>query len=250
VHPDGYFRAMMDLDRFWDLIEQARLKINASAGPEGYPVLNDCDALAEVLAELSPGDIVQFDQRFSERMLAAYQWDLWAALAIIEGAYGDDSFEHFRAELILLGREAFEAALRDADSLSDRQPLPWGMEGLIYVATRVYRQKTGKEFPYDAEGDVPSFPDNPAGEPWEEVDLPTRLPRLWATFNDERNAESDLPSPAVPAGPRVRIIDGHLQHQEGVLVGMDEVAGQVTVILPIFGQPTKVLLKRTQIEMM
>jgi hypothetical protein len=32
---------MMELDRFGDLIEQARQKIEASKGPEGYPLLGD-----------------------------------------------------------------------------------------------------------------------------------------------------------------------------------------------------------------
>jgi hypothetical protein len=239
---------MMDLDRFWDLIEQARQKIDASRGPQGYPLLSDEDALTEVLATLPPEDIIQFDHRFSERIIAAYHWDLWAALAIIEGGAGDDAFEHFRAELILYGREAFEAALRDADSLADLSPLPWGMEGLIYVPARVYAAKTAREYPYEDEGDVPPHPEKPAGVPWEDEDLPTRLPRLWATIHDEDPAESEVPSPVAPAGPRVRVIDGHLRDHEGVLVETDESVGEVTVLLPLFGRPTKVVLKKTQIE--
>jgi hypothetical protein len=176
---------MMHLDRFWDLIEQARRKIEASKGPDGYPLLSDTDALAEVLAALSPEEVVQFDHRFEERIIAAYHWDLWAALAIIEGGAGDDAFEHFRAELVLLGREAFEAALQDADSLADLATVPWGMEGLIYVPAKVYRAKTGKEYPYEDDADVPPHPDKPGGIPWEEDDLPARLPRLWAAFSDE-----------------------------------------------------------------
>lgn len=241
---------MMDLDRFWDVIEQTRQKIDASKGPQSEPLLSDEDALAEVLATLPPEDIIAFEHRFSERIIAAYHWDLWAALAIIEGAAGDDAFEHFRAELILYGREVFEAAQGDADSLADLATLPWGMEGLIYVPARVYAAKTGQEFPYEDEGDVPPHPDKPAGVPWEEEDLPTRLPRLWASFHDEDTAESAVPSPVAPAGPRVRVIAGQLQNHEGVLVETDESAGEVTVLVPVFGRPTKVVLKKTQIEML
>jgi hypothetical protein len=241
---------MMDLDHFWDLIEQARRTIDASQGPEGNPLLSDEDALGQVLATLTPEEVIQFDHRFTERLYAAYHWDLWAALAVIEGAYGDDAFEHFRAELILLGRGAFEAALRDADSLADAGPLPWGMEGLIYLPARVYEAKSGNEFPYDAKWDELPHPDEPAGLPWEDEDLPARLPRLWARFHDGDTAESDAPSVVAPVGPRVRVIDGHLRSHEGVLVGTDESAGEVTVTVSLFGRPTKVVLKKTQIEMM
>lgn len=239
---------MMDLDRFWHLIEQARQKIDASRGPQGYPLLSDEDALAEVLATLPPEDIIQFDHRFSERIIAAYHWDLWAALAIIEGGAGDDAFEHFRAELILYGQDAFEAALRDADSLADLGPLPWGMEGLIYVPARVYKAKTALEYPYEDKPDVPPHPDKPAGVPWEDEDLPARLPRLWDKFRDEDAADSEAPSTVAAAGPRVRVIDGPLQDQEGVLVETDESVGEVTVLMPVFGRPTRVVLKKTQIE--
>jgi hypothetical protein len=245
--------AMMELDRFWDLIDQARRKIDASKGPEGYPLLDDEDALAEVLATLSPEEIVQFDHRYSERIIAGYNWDLRAALAIIEGGAGDDAFEHFRAELILFGRQIYEAALQDADSLMDAVPLPWGMEGLIYVPAKVYEAKTGKEFPYEDKyedkSEVPPHPKEPAGLPWKVEDLPARMPRLWAKFHEEESAESEAPSLDVPAGPCVRVIDGHFQSYEGVLAEPDQSTGQVTVILNLFGRPTKVLLERTQIEM-
>jgi transcription antitermination factor NusG len=55
---------------------------------------------------------------------------------------------------------------------------------------------------------------------------------------------------AAPAGPRVRVISGHLQNHEGVLVVTDESAGEVTVWLSLFGRPTKVVLKKTHFEML
>ena len=175
---------MMDIDRFWELVEQTRQRQIASPrDDDGFPELDDEGALTETLSELTPEEIVQFDRRFGERMLAAYHWDLWGAYDIIEeSCAGDDAFEHFRAELILLGRQVFEAALADADSLADVSPLPWGDEGLIYVPLTVYEQKTGESLPYDE--NLPPFPSHPAGEPWEEKDLAHRLPRLWALYGD------------------------------------------------------------------
>lgn len=240
----------MDVDRFWDLIEQARQRIEASKGSDGREPLDDCEALAEVLEQLEPDEIVQFDHRYSERMLAAYNWDLWAALAVIEGAYGDDSFEHFRAELILLGREAFEAALQDADSLADQKQLPWGMEGLIYVPAKVYEEKAGQEFPYDAGSEVPPFPAKPAGELWEEADLPSRLPRLWAIFHDEDTTQDAVPEPLTSGGPRVRIIEGPFKSHEGIVVSQEAATGQVIVLIDVFGRARKIDLKTTQIGLL
>jgi hypothetical protein len=174
---------MMDLERFWRLIEEVRQKLQKSVGRDGYPTLSDEAALTEVLSNLTPEEIVAFDERLDERMDAAYHWDLWAALYIIEGGASDDAFEHFRAELVLLGRETFEALLEDADRLADISPVPWGNEGLIYVPLRVYQQKTGQECGDWLDG-RPPYPDKPAGEPWQEEDLPTRLPRLWAAFGE------------------------------------------------------------------
>jgi hypothetical protein len=92
-------------------------------------------------------------------------------------------FEDFRAELILCGRAAFEAALRDADSLVDLPKAPRGVEGLLSIPANVYEAKAGKPIP---ERDlVVPHPSEPAGEPWEETDLPQRLPRFWKRFAAE-----------------------------------------------------------------
>jgi hypothetical protein len=172
---------MLDLDRFWILIEQTRQQLRTSVDADRQEAHQECIALAETLYELTPPEIVQFDQRFEERIIAAYHWGLWGALNIFtEGCAGDDRFEHFRAELILCGRQAFEAALDDADSLADLPYLPRGEEGLIAVPLFVYEEKTGTRFPdYDL---VVPHPAEPAGQLWEEADLPRRLPRMWKKY--------------------------------------------------------------------
>jgi Protein of unknown function (DUF4240) len=170
---------MMSSDRFWELIEQTRKRYFASHS-DGPPLVEHA-ALAKALSELDPTEIIEFDQRLEERIIAAYHWDLWAALYIFtEGCASDNRFEDFRTELILCGREAFEAALQDADSLADLPMVPRGEEGLLSAPTIVYEEKTGQPFP---ESDlVVPHPDQPAGEPWEEEDLPRRLPRFWKRF--------------------------------------------------------------------
>ncbi|WP_425613618.1 DUF4240 domain-containing protein [Anatilimnocola sp. NA78] len=174
---------MMTTDRFWELIEQTRQRFFASQS-DSSPAIVEHEALAQTLSELEPEEIIQFDQRFGERIIAAYHWDLWAALFIFtEGCASDNTFEDFRAELLLCGRAAFESALRDADSLADLPMVPRGEEGLLSVPMNVYEEKTGQPFPqYDR---VVPHPSQPVGEPWEEDDLPQRLPRFWKRFGEQ-----------------------------------------------------------------
>ena len=174
---------MMNADRFWELIEQTRERYFASLSHSG-PTLVEHTALAETLSELDPEEIIEFDQRLEERITAAYHWDLWGVLYIVtEGGASDNRFEDFRTELILCGREAFEAALRDADSLADLPMVPIGEEFVLSVPLKVYEQETGKAFPqYDS---VVPHPSEPVGERWEEADLPSRLPRVWKRFGTD-----------------------------------------------------------------
>jgi hypothetical protein len=116
----------MNADRFWQLIEETRQRFFAYQQDNG-PALVEHEALTKTLSQLDPAEIIQFDERLEERVIAAYHWDLWAALYIFtEGCAGDGRFEDFRAELILCGRAAFEAALEDADSLADVPMVPRG----------------------------------------------------------------------------------------------------------------------------
>jgi hypothetical protein len=172
--------AMMNPDRFWELIEQTRQRFFASRSDSG-PTIVEHEALSQTLSELAPPEIVEFDERLTERIIAAYHWDLWAALQIFtEGCASDNRFEDFRAELILCGREAFESALGDADSLADLPMVPRGDEGMLSVPLNAYELMTGKPFPQ--RDLVVPHPIKPAGKPWEEADLPQRLPRFWKRF--------------------------------------------------------------------
>ena len=54
-------------------------------------------------------------RRLDER---AYTWELWGAAYVIDDGCSDDCFRDFRAYLISLGREPYEAALKSPDSLA------------------------------------------------------------------------------------------------------------------------------------
>jgi Protein of unknown function (DUF4240) len=142
----------MDRDRFWALMEAAR-----SAG-------GGCHALAArlvgVLSTLPPQEIVSFQGMLDELMAESFRWDVKGAAVLINVGITDDGFEDFRGWLIGQGREVYEAALRDPDSLAqhpqmrDRDPErawqePLECEALLYSANRAYAAATGEDLSAD-----------------------------------------------------------------------------------------------------
>ena len=90
------------------------------------------------------------------------------------------------------GRDLYEAALADPDSLaqSDMRPGPngvWEFEAIYYVAKQVFEEKGG-------EGDVRDYSEReaglegsgPSGEPFEDDEEHlARYPNLWLRFGAE-----------------------------------------------------------------
>jgi hypothetical protein len=98
-----------------------------------------------------------------------YLWD---------GGCSDDSFMDFRAWLVFSGREAYEAALADADGLVARVDEYPFIEEYNYVASQVFEERFGTDIPHPGL----QHPREPIGEKWTEDDLPRLLPRFsaWA----------------------------------------------------------------------
>jgi hypothetical protein len=166
----------MDDAAFWQLMADTRAAAqNATDGQS--------DLLEERLRRLGAGQIAQFErirQGLDER---AYTYDLWGAAYVIEDGCSDDCFRDFRAYLISLGREPFEAALRDPDSLApvvqDAEEGDW--ENADNVAPDAYESATGEDIPTD-DSDLSG---NPSGQPWDDEDqdaLVQRYPALAARF--------------------------------------------------------------------
>jgi hypothetical protein len=97
----------MDWKPFWDLIA-------ASARPtqEGQR-----QALQTELERLEKEEILAFYARFWELLGRANRVGLWAAAYLIRGGCSDDGFLYFRCWLISRGRQVFESALADPDTL-------------------------------------------------------------------------------------------------------------------------------------
>jgi hypothetical protein len=163
----------MDEDKFWGIIEQSRQGTDDSQAAQE-------ENLRAVMNRLDVHEVVAFDRVFNEMRFRAYTWDLWGAAYIINGGCSDDGFEYFRCALIAAGRERYDEALRDPESLAGWvEGGDFEFEAFWYVAPSVYCEKSGtNKFPQHNL----IFPKSPSGEAWEEDDLEARFPKLWAAF--------------------------------------------------------------------
>jgi len=165
----------MSIDEFWTIIESA-----------------DERTIVNTLYRLSQKDIIDFERHLRERIIECDHYHIVAAFKIIDGYVTDDPYLYFRCWLISKGRNAFENALQNADTISDvlgdgESP---DCEGLLYVATRAYEIKTGKSendsFPRticQSEGLDYDFNAPPTkGTDFRDEDLPAICPRLWKRF--------------------------------------------------------------------
>jgi len=174
----------MTEDRFWALIARTTVR---EADPE-----RQLEALRQALRELTPAEIEAFERAFQREQRRAYAWDLWGAVYVLHGGASDDGFEYFQRWLISKGREVFEAAVADPDSLADMLAPdtqgPCEFEGFAYVAGGVWGEKTGIDPWKDPEASFPYTGAPPAAEPSgapfeeDERSLAKRYPKLWARF--------------------------------------------------------------------
>jgi hypothetical protein len=100
----------VDPKRFWDLIGFARRQ--GTSGEEWH------DALVEQLSRLPPEDIVGFERTFQELYARASTPDLLDAAYRITGL-GSDALVYFRCWLIGMGKQVYESAVPNPDSLAD-----------------------------------------------------------------------------------------------------------------------------------
>lgn len=161
----------MTEESFWLIVDEA-----AEGAPNDETFLERAGAILE---GLTPGEILGFRDRLDALVKKAYRWDLWGAAVVINGGCSDDGFEYFRAWLVSLGREAFEAALADPESLVARVPMDpaWEaeIEEFLYLPVYVYEQKTNEELPLP---EVVGAVVEPAGERPSMESLETRFPAL------------------------------------------------------------------------
>lgn len=165
----------MNQETFWQIM----LETNKKSG--GEPSIQQ-ELIEKKLNELSPSEIIEFDNIYRSFVNTAYDWKLWAAAYIVNGGCSDDSFMDFRGWLIGQGEEIYTKALSKPDSLSELDNLEEDMdwEGYGYLAFTVYEKKTGKEMPINSENN--QLPE-PRGEEWDEDELDNLLPKLSEKYN-------------------------------------------------------------------
>lgn len=105
-------RRPMTEERFWAVIERDRHSTKA-------PTPAAVDRLTTQVERLSDQELADFVRTFHAVHLRAYSWDLWAAGYLIQDTMSDDGFVDFRSWLIAHGRDVFERALADPDTIAE-----------------------------------------------------------------------------------------------------------------------------------
>ena len=163
----------MNIDTFWEIIETAK---NQGGNADAIS-----DHVLARLKGLAAPEIEAFDKHQADLMRQSYNWKLWGAAYLINGGCSDDGFEYFRGWLFTKGREVFESAVANPDSLASHvdENDEVECEGFMYIAKEAYKSVAGKEM-----GHTPArYPE--LGEGWDFDDaseMSARYPKLWKTF--------------------------------------------------------------------
>lgn len=175
----------MTNDEFWGHIRASR-RIDQE---------EHADRLVKRLAKLSEKEIIGFVQRWEEASVNAYRWNLWGAAYLINGGCSDDGFQYFRWWLLLQGRDVYEAAIADPDSLAGVVDEEGEVEAEVYPGADAWFLKTGteqNEAGYAAFNQAvkrrPPEPDSPRGKKWDfddDAQIRRRLPKLAKMFLEE-----------------------------------------------------------------
>lgn len=132
---------MMNKEKFWELIDQARI---ANGG--------DTDGMHSWLVKWlvnngDPQDALTFDSIMREYHRASYKYGLWtAAMVMSNGWRSDDGFHYFQGWLIAQGKDVFLSALANPDSLADVEVVGRSeFESIDYIGFDAYEEMTGED---------------------------------------------------------------------------------------------------------
>ena len=148
-------------------------------------VLSMAQKLVQALSVLPATEILLFAERINALFADSRTWALWGAAGLIHDGAPDDTFDCFRSWLIGRGRETYENALRDPDSLADFATYE-ALDDVVYgAAETAIRNKTGGELPISPVEWPALIKDFDLND---DTELQRRYPRLYARF---RGAEAD-----------------------------------------------------------
>ncbi|GAA3212731.1 DUF4240 domain-containing protein [Dactylosporangium siamense] len=177
----------MEIGDVWRVVEQARAGL-----PPTAPAEEVAAAMVKLLSTWEPADIVAFEQPLWDLLMVSYRADLWAAAYVINCGASDDGFDYFRGWLVAQGRDTFELALADPESLAGHPAVIAAVadenglecEDVLAVASYAYEQVTGTDELPDA-GFVIEYPG--LDPDWDfdfddAAEMRRRLPRLAALY--------------------------------------------------------------------
>lgn len=184
---EGIQGSGMTEGQFWRLLDMAHYKRD--------DLEEQAEWLVGKLARKSVEDIIRFDTHFNKYYYKSYTSDLWAAVSIIMGGCSGDSFGYFRACLLYLGKEAYEEAIRNPESIIPnldelKEDVP-AFEDLLYAASLAFEEKTDldqeayQDLYLEMSGDDYEQPDLKLD--WEEEGeegLSQKFPLLWELYRE------------------------------------------------------------------
>ena len=126
----------MIINEFWEIIEKGKVSEEPASVIRG------------VLEKISPAEIASFQEYFDKLHEQAYHWKLWGAAHVIGDGCSDDGFIDFRYGLISRGKEIYEKAIKDPDSLAHFvENTEIQNEPFAYIAQELYEEITGSVIP-------------------------------------------------------------------------------------------------------
>jgi len=166
---------------FWATIEAATQKSATAA--------KAAKAISKALAQYSSADVKAFATTLKEHVAQAASWELWMAAYLLNGGCSNDGFLYFRGWLIAQGREVFEQALKNPDSLATVRPRlgspgEYEAEELLTAPTELLDWVYGEDVPLALMCETLARK-KPSGKRWKEGDwddMQKRLPRLWKKY--------------------------------------------------------------------
>ena len=176
----------LDESVFWQVVAESR---SAHVFEVDGSLDRQAAALSAALERLTPDHIAGFRDCFRDRLIEAFRWDLWGVAYLLGGGCSDDGFADFRNWLVSMGREVFDRALGQPDSLADfagdKRIEDFFFEGLQAVPLEAYQRVAGRPIPEPSR----AYPASPAGVAWRDSsELQSLLPRVWAfTAQRRRN---------------------------------------------------------------
>ena len=179
----------MDNKEFWKIINYSLTKSQQNSSLQDKMII-------EKLATYSPEQIIDFEIILRQTINQADDFKVMAVEKIIEGYVSDDPYLYFRCWLIGQGENTFNETIKNPEFLAEivNKQTDTNFEGLLYVATEAYKQKTGKReedetFPRDVAMEKDPKLDYDMGAPptkgtdWTVEQLPNLYPKLWAKFH-------------------------------------------------------------------